>query len=125
MKLQKQTLHNSCLSACVAMLTGRPVEEVTAQYHDLIWSGMPITEVLRQEGVPFQELSLKANQVWFGRVYLACVPSLNLPGSFHAIIIDARGDEMEVLDPAPEGKQQYTAENLHSWILECEVVPSS
>lgn len=126
MELQQQTIHNGCVCACIAMLSGRPVEEVTKDYHHLLWGGgFRTSELLTREQIPFVVLGTEDNSVWAGRVYLACVPSLNLPGSFHAILIDARSGEMEVLDPAEEGKQRYTRENLHSWILEYEVVPSS
>jgi hypothetical protein len=34
LKHQQQPTHNSCMSACIAMISGQPVNEVVAQWHD-------------------------------------------------------------------------------------------
>lgn len=106
------------------MILDQPVEEVTELVHPLIWQhGKKTSEVLHMMGIRFAVLPLEDNTVWMDKVYLACVPSLNLPGSFHQILLDTRSGDLEVLDPAEESKERYTPDNLTSWILEYEITP--
>lgn len=125
MELQRQITPNSCMSACLAMLLGEDVQSVTDLYHPLIWEhGLWMSEVLLRAGIDFEKLDLEDNTIYFGNVYLACVPSLNTQGCFHQIVIDAREeDNVLILDPSPEDKLQYTMENLSSWILDFRVTP--
>lgn len=120
--MEKQTRSDNCVCACIAYLTGKPVQEITDLYHSDLWSNrLNISDILEAEELNFKMLSPEQSSVYPGTVYLACVPSLNLPGSFHAIIIDTRSDEVEVLDPAEEGKERYSPDNLTSWILQYQI----
>lgn len=71
------------------------------------------------------------NTVSPGKIYLATVPSLNIPGYFHQIIIDTR-ENIQIFDPnrGVSGRNYYVTKaspsarkqiKLHSWILDYEV----
>lgn len=65
------------------------------------------------------------------KVYLVAVPSLNMPGLFHQIIMDTRAG-LEILDPnrGVKGRKYYVLSvsprsskqvKLRAWILDYEV----
>lgn len=117
---------------CLAMLTGRPVDDPELMaIHEVIWSdaGADLGKVLDHLGIVHRPRVGK-DTIEAGKCYLVTVPSLNTPGSFHWVIFDARNGH-EVLDPAEgfEGKLFYTRDDLSegipltSWIVDFEVEP--
>lgn len=113
------------------MLSGKPVDELM-HLHDLFWKeNEPVHHALTYLGLEWRAKPRTDNRLQAGVVYLATVPSLNLPGTFHQIILDCRSEEILILDPAAfTGKNYYALDvidgmscPLVTWILDYEVVP--
>ena len=131
MKHVTQPTHDTCIIACLSMLSGHPVEDLEI-LHRCFWEeGQPVHVGLTKLGVEWKALPRLQNTLEAGKVYLATVPSLNLPGTFHQILLDCREPEILILDPAAmTGKLYYSLDvidgmsvPLTSWILDYEVVP--
>lgn len=136
MKHQTQPTTDSCVCACLAMLAGKPVKTVIEHYHEKIWSHLVSVEwCLEDLDIPFERRFYEGHSVYRGRVYLASVASLNCQGGLHQVLLDCRGEEMVVLDPAkgipekyhyayqPEHGEDPLAVPLDSWLISHEVVP--
>lgn len=134
---QMQPTGSSCICACVAMLTGKPVEEVVDKYHVHFFNNQSITlrDILEEEQFTVERGSESAGDLLApGHVYLLTVPSLNLVGLFHEIIVDYReAMDVKVFDPAQgrKGARFYTLDNAHedpksfilaSWIIDYKIV---
>lgn len=131
---QKQPTGNSCVSTCIAMITGTPASEVVENYHEMFSNHeIEIADILDDFDVEYGR-PLAGNQRMFaGHVYLLIVPSLNLQGQFHEIVCDYRdGNNVKVLDPSKghAGKRYYALQEevdddedglafpLISWMVE-------
>lgn len=98
-KLQTQCDPKGCVSACIAMLLNRPVEEVTAEFHADYHAGVIKTrKYLEDHGVRLVAGDPEGGLDW-DKMFLLGVPSLNLPGIMHQIIVTTFGDEFRVYDP--------------------------
>ena len=123
---QSQPTHNSCVSACIAMLAGVPATEVTERFNDAYHSQEDPNIIFRMleayniEAVP---RSSHAGNVHPGQVVIACVPSLNIVGGNHAVILDYSTEEFKVFDPAEgiPGKKFYTTETLGGFTIDFNV----
>ncbi len=117
-----QTCDKSCGIACVAMVSGIAPSTIER------WSGRPETDALSIEcllvKVRLHSRLEFSNQLFEDRVYIVAVPSLNIPGGMHYIVIDTRlfnldenGPDWIIFDPnwGLEGKKFYTHENFKSW----------
>jgi hypothetical protein len=92
------------MSACLAMLTERPIIEVMDVFHNayrdctmtpqqfLQASGVTYIYEARQDDVPMGKLLE-------GYIYLLSVPSLAVKNKTHAIVLDLRTNEPLVYDP--------------------------
>ncbi len=133
-KLQKQVQPNGCMSACLAMLLGRHVNDVSAEfntkYHTL--EVEPVAYAHAQGlTLEYPEQGPLSDILFPDFIYIAVVPSLNTPGMLHAIIVDVRdSNNVKVYDPAT-GQQymsptEYWGEpgttKLVSWIVKYKVV---
>lgn len=126
----------SCMAACLAMLLDRDVEEVDNEFSlDYVRGYIDVASYLYRQGIFAQpHVTAGMHQIRPGRLYLATVPSLQLPGLFHQIIIDARFDGVTVYDPAKglEGKQYYSYDHiaeenelaypLRSFLIDYEII---
>lgn len=131
-KFVQQPTLDTCTSACLSMITGIDVNEVIRDFHD---------EWKNHKTNPSEYLSHKSIQhvvnkdvfnhtLEFGFAYLLTVPSLNIDGGLHHIILDLSGDLEKVYDPnkGRDGKRYYvgwSSENigdleiaLHGWMLD-------
>lgn len=132
---KKQTLSNNCVSACIAMLVREHVDVITACFHDSYQKHeISVHEFLEDwEVVCKPHLSIQGNIVP-GKLYLVTVPSLNVSGMLHQVIVDWRDTDVlyKVIDPCmgKEGKLFYTGalpqtENgrqMNSWIVDYEIL---
>ena len=107
MKIINQRTSNDCVVCCVAMVAGVSYDEAKKAFND----NAPYS--FMQEGIALVRLGLFSDHrdpyiMRSGRLYLVTVPSLNLPGVNHRIVIDA-GDKYEVYDPnnGVPGKKFY------------------
>lgn len=108
---QTQAVPNGCVAACLAMLLDRDVEEITAQFHRGYMGGaVEAHDFLREHGLNVR-LCVSNEPMYWNKVYMISVPSLNRVATMHAVIIDMRGDTMRVLDPQQgvPGKRYYVA----------------
>lgn len=118
------------------MLAGINSGEAVARFHDALWEeGQPLNWCLEMLGIQHRPVFYEGHTCYGGKVYLARVASLNTRGGMHQVIIDCRGEQAVVLDPAQgfEDKFYYAWEPtkgddewavpLESWVLEYEVVP--
>ena len=113
-KLQTQSDPKGCVSACIAMLLNRPVEEVTAHFHgDYINGCRTACHYLTSHGVRLVAGDPEGVIDW-DRTFLLGVPSLNLPGIMHQIIVTTYNYEIKVFDP----NEGYFGRKFYSEIIE-------
>lgn len=121
-KLQTQPTTDSCVQTCLAMMLNRPVEEILLDYPKPLGQE-ELIQAMQRYKIRFNVISL--GSLWFDGYYTAVVPSLNLPGENHQIILDlcfARHENTTALwvyDPN-EGRKNVKvynrlATNLYSW----------
>ena len=107
--LQQQPTWNSCVSACVAMILNKPVDEVVSEFHEDYYAGkLDPDEYLTKSGVNCEVLLTNA-KLEMGHIYICSVPSLNKQALTHAILIDMRDECWSLFDPnmGKEGKLYY------------------
>lgn len=101
---QTQPTPMGCVCTCLAMLMGRSVIDVIEQYHDSYFSekSIDIVDILADNGFIFQrEWADTVTTLLPGAVYVLTVPSLNIPGGLHMVLMDYRDPHNpRVLDPA-------------------------
>jgi len=137
MKHQTQPTHDSCVVTCCAMLAGKPAKMAYEHFHEKLWANEVNVEwILEALDVQFQRGFYEGHTVYGGFVYLVSVPSLNCRGEFHQVILDSRGEELVVLDPArgldgkfhyvwqPEKGEDPLAVPLTSWLINYRVLPN-
>ncbi|WPJ68551.1 hypothetical protein OMDBNIEC_00065 [Salmonella phage STP-SP5] len=133
----KQPTLNTCVSACLAMILDKPVEEVVAEFHDRYYDNWAITisEYLQKYNVRhICCVGGGRETLIFGGLYLCTVPSLNIPGALHQIVIDMRDHKFMVYDPIKgwDGKKFYVGVDqdpeepgafiLHTWVKDVEIL---
>ncbi|QIW90733.1 UNVERIFIED_ORG: hypothetical protein GCAPEGMB_00414 [Vibrio phage V07] len=95
-----QPCSKSCQSACMAMLTGLPVEKLIDRHHeDLISGNKRFHEICTKYGVEVSTPEDLEN-IFAGSIYVLIVSS-GLLTELHMIIVDARNaEDIRVYDPA-------------------------
>lgn len=105
-EFQAMTASNTCMSACVAMLTNTPIAEVIEEFHQNYYYYNAITPeaYMASKGVGHSYESrnpkVPKGTIEHGKVYLLSVPSVNGKNQNHAVILDTRSGEPVVYDPA-------------------------
>ena len=119
---QMQMTDTSCVPACIAMVTGFSQGGIISQMASHGGSSGSLREEFRQwVRMGYLPRLLPYNELIDGkrRVMLATVPSLNILGGNHRIVIDYTDPEEgpTILDPndGREGKLFYTMDNIRSW----------
>lgn len=130
-KLVTQKRDNDCVLACLAMVSGKNLDEIHQLCldfkGDISYSGITLLETL------YLLTKLQINYILYAhpiivsdRLYMLTVPSLNMQGGNHCIIVYS--DEFlnfTVLDPAQEdGKdyRYYTPEKLLGYSEVVEII---
>lgn len=114
----QQPTADSCVSACVAMITGLDVRLVMHFFHDNYHAcEIGLADILRALGLPFEQR--QTGELWLPEepgTYLTGVPSLNNRGGMHQALLTSEGDEWKLLDPneGREGVKCYSTEDLGS-----------
>ena len=134
----KQPTLNTCVSACLAMILNKPVEKVIEEFHSRYYNNWEITisEYLTKNGVQHHCSEGGGREtLHMGGLFLCTVPSLNIPGALHQIVIDMTDHKFIVHDPIKgwEGKKFYVgadqdpevpgASIIHSWVKDVEILP--
>ena len=88
-----QTEKLNCVSACLSMVTNKDIDDITKDfdkaYHN---QKLEIHEYLTTHDVPYERCMADTRGLLGGKVYIAHAPSLNMPGYFHAIVIEMSND---------------------------------
>lgn len=109
----QQVDKKSCVHACIAMVTGNPIEDIL--------SAFPRPGTMSNVGI-----YLAKNGIWmiprssvtpmnYGFVYIIDTPSRNHLGLVHSIVLDLRDSDTPLcFDPQKgrEGKEFYTVEGF-------------
>lgn len=116
-ELQRQPTGDTCVVTCLAMALCVPVETILPHFGSRAGS-LSMRDIIRTLEIcevdyqPFILPRLSVNG-W----YFAVVPSLNIPGGMHQVLLHFDTGALHVFDPNPEGKNRYDfeARNLRSW----------
>ena len=117
---QTQPTGMTCVCTCLAMLCGRPASDLIELYHHSYYNEqtLDVSDILRIEGFIFkQEMAGRVQTLLPGAVYLLTVPSLNIKGGLHQILVDYRDPERpQALDPAKgyTGRMYYTIDSIEA-----------
>ncbi|EIO1437863.1 hypothetical protein LOV73_004075 [Salmonella enterica] len=93
-----------CVCTCIAMVSGVKRKDIRAKYHDRYMNDpdFNVNNILDDLNIKYRECH-KNEDVLLGKVYIVTVPSINMLGYFHQIIIDARINkskpEIKIFDP--------------------------
>ena len=123
----QQPTDHSCVHACISMVTGVPVEDIIDEY-SLEDEGMALDqEHVVVDTLGYFHITYHAPVVLQGRVFLVTVPSMNIVGNFHRIVIDARvPDNPHVYDPnkGRKGKLCYNNSDIGKigWLEVTEII---
>jgi len=130
-KLVNQYDNLSCVLACMSMVTGKKIETVKSVIEKInIKAPLTNMQLLRTLSY-FRVLALPVNtsdeSLYRGSLYIITVPSLNCERGNHAIVADARGDELLIYDPQDgvEGKKFYDESNLKNWSSPIKIIDIS
>lgn len=99
---QMQPCPVSCVSTCIAMLTGKPVAEIIERFHANYREGdLSIGDMLRELNLDFKDFrSAERQSIDRDAIYLCSVPSLNIQGGMHEIVVEMANDgDWVVHDP--------------------------
>lgn len=113
MKIPKNFTHvqqtsKTCASACLAMLLGESLVTIVNEFHDKYLEGSttPYT-YLKEKGLyPKRRYSDESSVEW-DKVYLLAVPSLNMPGAMHSILLDTRYGSAPLLYDPQKGASKF------------------
>lgn len=108
---QMQPCPVSCMATSLAMICGKPAAEIIQSLHERYRQGnTSLRSMLEELHVPFRSFdSCDNNCLEFIGAYLVGVPSLNIQGGTHEIVIEVTEDDYFVFDPVKgrDGKLFY------------------
>lgn len=125
-----QPTHNTCVSACMAMILDKDIDIIVNEFHDKYWENSIENnefDYLDKHGVAYELCTARDQGIYEGTINYLSVPSLNIVGGIHAIIVDARNGYV-VYDPCKPPYKSYTLDEnelsedkirLTSWFLLC------
>jgi hypothetical protein len=108
MKLINQINEQTCVQACLSMITGDSIEDIISEMGN---KGLELSEEVGfyiKHKIGFNQLLYST---MFNGFYAVTVPSININGGYHRIIVACDdGDVCQILDPNDglEGKRFYT-----------------
>lgn len=135
--LVEQITNDSCVTACLAMVTGLDVHEIYREFHEdyFVKHTQTIHRYAAQKGVDLAPVHTCYNSLAEPGVYLVTVPSLNIVGGLHEIVIDTRDGFINIYDPVRKGRYRYVSYadvgdcgvlevQLKSWLVDYRVMES-
>lgn len=138
---QTQPTPLSCACTCIAMLVGKPAQEMIDEHHYSFYhEGAELCCILDAEGINYKTYrTTETMRMVPGFLYLLTVPSLNIKGGNHEVLVDFRDVTNPVCyDPAKGYKDRfyYTfdemevdenvwAFGLHSWVIDLQITGDS
>jgi len=110
---QTQPTPYTCAHTCLAMVLGRPVEEVMHEVKEL--AGMNTHDLLNAlERYGVMHALTMFGALWSGW-QLVTVPSLNVRGGTHKVLVHWEAGKYHVLDPSPKIRYAEDGSDLNSW----------
>lgn len=107
---EQQKLSSSCVSACIAIVTGMPQEKVIEEFHDRYRDDeTDLGEYLNAYMVPHLLCGSLQRELEANHTYILCVPSLTRQTHHHAIVVTL-GDEGGPLVFDPNEGRKYQPE---------------
>lgn len=100
--IQTQPCPVSCVATCFAMVAGIPASIMAEKFHARYRNDeISIGDILRELEIPFSDYpSSDRNSFRDEGVYLVSVPSLNIRGGMHQIVIEMTSEGLwSVFDP--------------------------
>ena len=123
----KQPDNKSCTSTCIAMLTGLKVSKVKKEFHDKYMSGkITAQSYLDSLGLLTRSALSTDRFLVRGCRYILCVPSLNLDGMFHNIVVDASTEPVTVYDPQKGNDVNFYNKwgDIKGYCIDVEIFPT-
>jgi len=116
LKTQQQPNDHTCVHTCLSIVTGIPVDELIERFGDHAIGFDEIATVLVEHGLFPRETTIESHPFYRSGIYFVSVPSLNLAGQLHQIVIEASEDGYIVHDPQAgrEGKDFYVDDDVTS-----------
>ena len=130
---QQQPTFNTCMSACIAMASGQPVDEVVERWHQNFHDKTDwLDDALDYYKIPYFYGSQRRAELLYGFIYFLTVPSLNIQGGLHQILVSLTAERgIEVFDPVkgrPGAKHYVYGErcsddevSLISWCIDLSI----
>lgn len=89
------------MATCVAMVAGQPVDEVVARWHQAFHDKTDwLDDALDYYKIPYFYGSQRKCELLYGFIYFLTVPSLNIQGGLHQILMSLTAERgIEVFDP--------------------------
>ena len=108
-KHQTQPCKFSCVTTCLAMLLGEPVETLIPAFHQRYRTGqVTLRGMLEESCIPYTAFySLDERSASEEGVYLCTVPSINIEGGNHQLLIEVTEDGYFVIDPVMGRDARY------------------
>lgn len=110
-KPKQQTESNNCVSACIAMVTGADVVDVTSEFNiDYHANKTQAHDYFDEFGIEYRMCHTVERDLKPGHVYMISVPSLNIENSIHCLMAQTFEDGWIVIDPneGKEGRRHFT-----------------
>lgn len=99
----KQPTKQSCVHACLSMVTGIPVGHIIKRFGSRPLSKNDELIVLTEMGIYPITLPVSVQPLMvLGNIFMVTVPSLNIKGGNHAVVVEVTQDmDINVYDPSP------------------------
>ncbi len=112
---QTQPTSDTCVHACIGMLCGIPAIEVREKYsphhQPILWD--EVAGILKENKV--ESIRYASNWLPWNRVFMISVPSLNIAGRLHAVVIVSRDENMDIYDP------NWGKKGMKSYGVDCDI----
>lgn len=115
MKLVNQINDKSCVHACLSMVTGIPVEKLWERFPRPMWQEDEIVVLVENKIFPVPAAAYGPQFLRYG-TYMMSVPSLNVEGALHCVLVVYNEEGAFLYDPQSgrEGKKYYPLRSLMS-----------
>lgn len=113
----------TCVSACLSMILGEPVDKIVDEFHEDYYANRidPYAFIRSRGLLCFPRLSIDRT-IRKRTINLATVPSKGNPGGFHSIVVYVDADGLfHVLDPMASKGSFYTGDTVQGLIVDVEI----
>ena len=106
---QMQPCPINCVSTCLAMIAGHPCADIIERFHlKYRKGGFSMRDMLNELRIPFQSFdSADEPALECVGAYLCTVPSLNIRGGIHQIIVELDDEDYWVIDPVMGREEKF------------------